>query len=152
MNNSLREFDTGEADVALDDHVSAIEAWSDEMSEEHISRLWAVLQNKAQEVKYGPEFNMKEEVEMQLLAVHAMRQFVLPGGKIRPGTPIREVKEVVTASSTLLSTLMKSHREVLSFERTRSMEEATLVAIRTLPEETQELFFSELKQSLAAIE
>ena len=51
MNEALREFDLGDGhDVELDEHISTIEALSDELSDEDIARLWAVLQGRAQAI------------------------------------------------------------------------------------------------------
>ena len=64
----------------------------------------------------------------------------------------REVKEVVTASNTLLQTLMKTHSKVLSYDRQRAIEEATVETMKALPDEERATFFSLLEANLAAIE
>ena len=152
MDSALREFDLGENDISLDDQVSTIEAMADELSEEEIARLWTVLAGRAEAgVDYGPEFDMGKEVEMQILAVRAMRNSIMPGGIVRPGTPAREVKEVVTASSTLLTTLLKTHEKIMSYDRQRAIEEATVEVIKTLPDEQRDQFFKLLEESLSAI-
>jgi hypothetical protein len=152
MENTLRDFDLGGSDVELDEHISTIEMMADELSEEEIARLWAVLQARVQTVEYGAEFDINEEVQMQIMAVRAMRDSIMPGGRMRVGVPAREMKEVVTASSTLLNTLLRTHEKILNYDRQRAIEEATIEAISTLPDENKELFFKALGENLSAIE
>ena len=150
---ALREFDLGEPDVDLEDHVSMIEAMSEGLTDHQVARLWGILQDRAEvQVEYGPDFNMVEEVRMQIAAVRAMRNSVMPGGVMRLGVPVREMKEMVTASSTLLTTLLRTHKEVLSLDRQRAIEAATVATMQTLPEEAREVFFAELAEALEAID
>ena len=152
MDNALRDFDTGGDDINIDEYISAIEVMSDHLTDEHVSRLFCLLQGRAETVEYGASFDIKEEVQMQIMAVRAMRNAVMPNGKVRPGLASREVKEVVTASSTLLNTLMKTHKDVMSFSRSRAIEEAVTTTVRTLPEDQQQAFFAVLEENLSAIE
>jgi hypothetical protein len=153
MSNALRDFDMGGHDVDLDDHISTIEAMSEELSEEDIARLWAVLAGRADQlVEYGADFDLRKEVQMQILAVRAMRDAIMPGGRMRQGVPAREMKEVVTASSTLLNTLLKTHKDVMSFDRQRAIEEAVITSVRTLSEDQQRAFFAAMEENLSAIE
>ena len=153
MNEALREFDLGDGhDVELDEHISTIEALSDELSDEDIARLWAVLQGRAQAMEeYGADFDLGHEVQMQIMAVRAMRNAIMPGGVVRAGTPAREIKEVVTASSTLLNTLMKTHERIMSLDRQRAIEEAVTTSIQTLPDEQKKQFLATLEENLSAI-
>jgi hypothetical protein len=153
MNEALREFDLGDGhDVDLDEHISTIEALSDELSDEDIARLWAVLQGRAQAMEeYGADFDLGYEVQMQIMAVRAMRNAIMPGGVVRVGTPAREIKEVVTASSTLLNTLMKTHERIMSLDRQRAIEEAVTTSIQTLPDEQKKQFLATLEENLSAI-
>lgn len=150
--DALREFDTGDSGIDLEDHVVTIETLSDELTDEQVGRLWVSLQGRAQEAaEYGPEFDMGGEVQMQIAAVHAMRNYLMPGGKMRAGVPVREMKEMVTASSTLLTTLLRTHKDILSYDRQRAIEEATVSAMQSLPEDAREVFFSQLEEALEAI-
>ena len=149
---ALREFELGGDDMNLEEHISVIEGFSDSLTPEQVSRLWIILQGKAeQDTEYGPDFDMGAEVRMQIAAVRAMRNSVMPGGVARAGVPVREMKEVVTASSTLLTTLLRTHEKVMSYDRQRAIEEATVAAVQTLPDEAKALFFKQLEEALEAI-
>jgi hypothetical protein len=149
---ALREFDLGGPSVDMEEHIGMIEAMAEALTDEHIARLWILLQDRAQErVEYGPDFDVGEEVRLQIAAVRAMRESVMPGGKVRAGVPTREMKEVVTASSTLLTTLLKTHEKIMSYDRQRAIEEATVEMVKTLSDEDQKLFFSRLEEALDAI-
>lgn len=150
--SSLRDFDGIGDDVDIDEYISAIEVMSDHLTDEHVSRLFCLLQGRAQTVEYGASFDIKEEVQMQIMAVRAMRNAVMPNGRVRPGLASREVKEVVTASSTLLNTLMKTHDKIMSLERQRAIEEAVTTSIQTLPEEQKKQFLATLAENLSTIQ
>jgi len=150
--SSLRDFDGIGDDVDIDEYISAIEVMSEQLTDEHVSRLFCLLQGRAQTVEYGASFDIKEEVQMQIMAVRAMRNAVMPNGKVRPGLASREVKEVVTASSTLLNTLLKTHEKVMSFSRSRAIEEAVTTSIQTLPEEQKKQFLATLAENLSTIQ
>lgn len=150
--SSLRDFDGIGDDVDIDEYISAIEVMSDHLTDEHVSRLFCLLQGRAQTVEYGASFDIKEEVQMQIMAVRAMRNAVMPNGRVRPGLASREMKEVVTASSTLLNTLMKTHDKIMSLERQRAIEEAVTTSIQTLPEEQKKQFLATLAENLSTIQ
>lgn len=156
MSDSLRDFDLGGEDVTLDEHIEVLESLSGSLRDDQISRLWLLLATVAppsdEQVKYGADFDLAAEVSMQIMAVRAMRESVLPGGRVRPGVPAREIKEVITASSTLLNTLLKTHEKIMSYERMRAIEEAVNETIDTLPEEAQKTFMTLLEASLSEIE
>jgi hypothetical protein len=153
MSEALRDFDLGGNDVELDGYIDMIDTMSADLREDQVTRLFGVLAALGgRTVEYGADFDLKEEVQAQIQAVRAMRDAVMPNGVVRVGTPAREVKEVVTASSTLLTTLMKMHERVMSFDRSRAIEEAVTATIRGLPEDAQKVFFSQLEQNLSAIE
>ncbi len=155
MNEALRDFDLGGNDIELDGYIELIETMADDLRDDQVGRLWTVLAERAPgeaAVKYGADFDLKEEVQAQIQAVRAMRNAIMPGGIVRQGTPAREIKEVVTASSTLLTTLMKMHEKVMSFDRSRAIEEAVTETMKTLPDEKQKMFFSLLEENLSAIE
>ena len=149
---ALREFDLEAPGVDMEEHIAMIEALPDALTDDHVTRLWFVLQGRAQEkVEYGPDFDMGEEVRMQIAAVRAMRESVMPNGVVRAGVPTREMKEVVTASSTLLTTLLRTHEKVMSYDRQRAIEQATVAVVQELSEEYKKVFFERLEEALDAI-
>jgi len=154
MNQPLQEFDNGDADIEMDEHIQLLEDMKTVLRPDQILRLYTLAASLAprEDVEYGADFDLKDEVQAQIMAVRAMRDAVMPGGRVRQGVPAREVKEVVTASSTLLNTLLKMHEKVLSFDRQRAIEEAVTDTIRTLPDEQQKLFMTALEDNLSRIE
>jgi hypothetical protein len=154
MSDALRQFEEDNNDVELEDSVALIEQFSEGLTDEQVFRLWNILQGRSDAtVDYGPNFDIKEEVEMQIMAVRAMRDSVITStGQMRPGVPARELKEVVTASNTLLQTLMKTHGKILSYDRQRAIEEAVATVMRTLPDKERATYLSLLEANLAAID
>lgn len=153
MSETLRDFDLGGEDIELDGYIEMIEAMSAHLRDDQVVKLGSIISERAEVgvVTYDANFDMMGEVESQIRAVHAMRNAIMPGGVVRAGTPAREIKEVVTASSTLLTTLMKMHEKVMSFDRSRAIEEAVSDTVSTLDQEAQDRFFALLKENLSAI-
>jgi len=138
----------------LSSEVAAILMAPAELTDDQALALYTLLTPRFTEnsVTYGADFDLVAEVEAQILAVRAMRDSViLPGGRVKNGVPARELKEVVTASNTLLQTLMKTHERVLNYDRQRALEAATVAAVEGLPEEAKQAFFSALEKELSAI-
>jgi hypothetical protein len=63
---------------------------------------------------------------------------------------VREAKEVIGACTTLLTTLMRHHKTIQNFDRQRSLEYATVEAIKTLPEKNQRLFYEAFDHAIAS--
>ena len=150
---SLREFEDPGFDVKLGDYISAIEAYSHMLEPDQVNRLREIIGERVTEkVVYDASFNLRDEVQAQIACVRALRESVLPGGVVRAGLAAREIKEAVTASSTLLSTLMKTHKDILSLDRARCIEEAVSETIKTLSDEDRATFMKKLEENLSAIE
>lgn len=124
------------------------------VSEEQAKTLYDLVSGILPEAKdqYDANFNFTEEINEQIKAIRAMRGAVIePSGKVVQGASVREIKEVVTASSTLLQTLLKTHEQVQSFERQRAIETAVIKLVRGLSEEAQAEFFKTLEEELGLI-
>ena len=146
-------MDDGSVDFSVE--VSFIASSPDSLTDEQVAILWTALQERVDgdDVEYGADFDLGQEVEAQIGLVRAMRRSVITeSGQVLPGVASRELKEVVSASTTLLSTLSKSHEKIMSFDRMRAIEHAAADAVRTLPHEQQQLFFQTLEEKLEAIE
>jgi hypothetical protein len=154
MNDSLRDFDEAGHGVDLDEPIGLIESFSELLNDSHIGRLWTIIQGRVNdEVEYGPDFDIGDEVRMQIVAVRAMRRSVMTdGGVVRVGVPARELKEVVTASNTLLQTLMKTHDKIMSYDRQRAIEEAVVETMHSLPDDKRIQFMEQLETNLSQIE
>lgn len=101
---------------------------------------------------YGADFDMSTEVNDQIRTVRALRSMVLDeNGSIKQGYSARDAKELISASGTLLGSLMKFHDKIINQSRMRMVEQSTVEVIKTLPDEAQALFFETLKAKLEAI-
>jgi len=101
---------------------------------------------------YGAHFDISNEVNEQIKAVRALRSLVMDdSGNINEGYTARDAKELIGSSNTLLGSLMKFHDKIINQNRMRLIEQATIEAVKTLPEEQQELFFTKLQSGLDAI-
>ncbi|RLA60687.1 MAG: hypothetical protein DRQ89_12445 [Epsilonproteobacteria bacterium] len=83
------------------------------------------------DVTYGAEYDMTSEVEGLIQSVRAMRNSVMTeDGRMRTDVTPREMKDVVTATSSLMNLLMKSHEKLMDFDRHRALEQATIDILR----------------------
>lgn len=123
-----------------------------ELKEDIAMRLMEALMERfpaAEREAYGAGFNMMTEVTDQIVALRALRTRVLTDtGLVRAGVTARELKEVVAASNSMLQTLMKTHERIVNYDRMRAIEEATIEAIKELPDEVKQQFFAKLEQLL----
>jgi len=103
---------------------------------------------------YGAGYDIKSEVDGMIRAVRAMQGSVLtPFGEIREGVGAKDVKEVVTATASLMSMLMKAHEKLLSLDRARLLEQTTISALRKIGgEEVVEAFVKEMTEALENLE
>ena len=135
--------------------VEFIASCPEALTEEQAAILWNAIQSRLAsiDIDYGANFDIVAEVEAQIALVRAMRRSVVTaGGQLMPGIATRELKEVVSASTTMLTTLSKSHEKIMSFDRIRAIETSTVDAVKTLPAEQQTIFFETLERKLSAIE
>jgi hypothetical protein len=135
----------------LEEEVELILRFPQLLTDDQLINLQAILGHYGVDaVPYGADFNFKVEIEAQLAAVKALRAKVMgPGGLLLDGVSTREAKEVIGASSTLITTLMRHHEKIMNFERLRALEEAVKAAVQTLPEGAREAFFAEMERRLA---
>lgn len=103
--------------------------------------------------QYGADFDLAGEVNEQIKAVRALRSMVISeDGKIADGYTARDAKELIASANTLLGSLMKFHDKIINQNRMRLIEQAAIEAVKTLPEEQQELFFTKLQEGLDKIQ
>lgn len=152
--DSIRDFFNGTGASCLEEHVNTILDHPELLTEDQLVNLHAILQHYLPEkVRYGADFDFGAEITAQITAVRAMRLKVMtPQGTLQEGITVREAKEVVGSCTTLLTTLMKHHPTIQNFERQRALEQATVRAIKTLPEDHQKLFYEEFERALGGAE
>ena len=149
----IREFENPGFDIKLAEHIDALETYSPLLEVDQVNRLRGIIGAHAVEkVVYNETFDLKEEVAQQIAAVRLMREFLMPGGQVKPGTNPRELKEMVSSSATLMGVLMKTHDKILSFDRSRAVELAVSETIKTLSDADRATFMKKLEENLSAIE
>ena len=84
------------------------------------------------EFEYDENYSLKDEMATMIVAVKAMRGEIFDGNRLRNGVGLKDVKEFVTASNSIMSTLMKSHEKLMSMERHRSIEQATVEVLKEI--------------------
>lgn len=101
---------------------------------------------------YGADFDIASEINDQIRVVRALRSTIVDeDGSLKDGIAPREAKEMISAGSTMLASLMKFHEKVINQDRMRAVETATIDTIKTLPEQQQDDFFAALESALATI-
>ena len=101
---------------------------------------------------YGPGFDLTGEFNNQIRIVRALQDKIQnPDGSLKEKISPREAKELITAGGTVLTALLKNHKELLSLDRRRALEAATIDTISELPPATKEAFFSNLEERLSHI-
>lgn len=144
-----------EVSVDLTGALELIHRHPDALTQEQAIDLFTILREHIPDVgeEYGANFDLKAEVAQQIRSVRAMRNQVMDSaGRVNEGMQPRDVKELVTASTTLLKMLVNVHEQVINFDRMKAVEDATVEAIKTLPQEAQNAFFEELDRRLEEID
>lgn len=151
IDTNIREFFTTPAN--LDTEVDAILNRPDLITQEQADNLVMIIrEHHAEASVYGADFSMVAEIDDQIRTVRALREHVIqPNGRLREGMSPRDAKEVISASTTLLGTLMKSHEKILGFERQRAMESAVVAVLKGLGPEPKAQFFVEMERRMEGI-
>jgi hypothetical protein len=100
--------------------------------------------------EYGADFDLADEVWQQILAVKAVREQVVEDGKIKDGFSARDAKDVVTAGNTLLTSLMRYHKEIVSMDRLRRLERSVIEVLEESSPEVRQQVMSRLEEKLSA--
>ncbi len=155
MNDLTSFFDTGGADVTeLDDAVALILNNATALTKDQISDLLTILrEHGTQQVTLDASFDIRQEIEQQIMLVRAMRQNVLTeGGRIKTDIPAREVKEVVSSSNTMIASLMKYMEQIVSMGRLMQVEKAVISTLEDIDPAIKEQFLKKLAENLEAVE
>ena len=84
------------------------------------------------QLEYDETYSLKDEMTMLLVAVRAMRNEILDGDRLRKNVGVKDLKEFLGSSSTIMSTLMKNHEKLMSMERHRAIEQATIETLKEI--------------------
>lgn len=92
------------------------------------------------------KFDLLAEVQEQMAVVQALRRKLTDVDALDVSP--RDLKDLITTSTSLFSMLTKQHNDIMNQDRVRKIEAATVSVILTLPQEMQDKFFGELHKSL----
>lgn len=145
----------GEGDTHLASCVETILRKADRLSPSQVHDLMTILTHYSDDsdsFQYGADFDLKEEITAQIRAVRALRgKVLLPSGQLHPDIEPREAKEIITTGSTLISTLMKYHEQIVNMDRQQAVETAIIDTVKLLNQKYQEIFFDKMKENLERI-
>lgn len=153
--SGIHDFENKANLSTLDTEVEMIAVNKHLLRKDQVSLLLAAVEHliDRDEVGYGADFDIKDEINSQIQMVRAMRRSVLgEDGKIKTDVATRDLKEVMAAGTTLTNLLMKSHEQILNADRQRAMETALKKAVETLDKPAQDRFFDTLETLLENIE
>jgi len=124
------------------------------LSKEQLHKLVSALPAGTLEVTgqgYGADFSLADEIGLQIVAVQNLRQHVFPNGHLREGCNIREAKEVLTTCNVMCKTLMDNHERIMSMERMRAVESATVDILVEIDDGLKERFLERLRVRLETL-
>ena len=100
----------------------------------------------AQTVASAEDFDLKSEIMQQMLAVRALRERATdPDG---PPVSIKETKEALSATTSLLTLLSKINGDVYNQDRVRLLQVATIEVLKEVNPALQEKFVDLLEARL----
>ena len=153
---SLHDFMDGGGHVDLSHPTELIASTPESLTEDQLGILWVAIssQMKEDEVRFNSDFSLANEIEAQIKLVRLMRaNIATPDGRqLLPGVDGRSLKDIITASTNLVSTLVKNQAQVLNFSRMQAIEKSVSEVVREFPADVQDKFFALLKKKLAAID
>ena len=103
------------------------------ISREQLTELSALIPSKILPT-LPTSSDFVSELSEQLEMVKTLRSAI-------DGDDPRQIKDLVSASTTLFSMITKLNDDILNQQRIRKIENATVEAIKTLPEESREAFY-----------
>ncbi len=100
--------------------------------------------DEAESVQVG-SLDLLMEVQEQMVMVRTLRRNISAMGK---AASTKDLKDLISTSTSLFSMLTKLHDDVLNQDRLRKIENATIKAIEGLPVEVRNRFFDALEEYL----
>jgi hypothetical protein len=124
------------------------------LSKEQMHKLVSALPAGTLEVTgqgYGADFSLADEIGLQIVAVQNLRQHVFPNGHLRESCNIREAKEVLTTCNVMIKTMIDNHDRIMSMERMRAVEAATVDTLVEIDDDLKEQFLERLRARLEGL-
>lgn len=98
----------------------------------------------------GTDFDMKNELGMQLRMVNALRSKVITGtGQLKKEVSISEAKSVLDSCRQTGEVIRKNMESVVNLNRIQALEAAVLATVNGHPEEFKREFLASLEKQLA---
>lgn len=95
--------------------------------------------------------DLKDEVAQQIRMVRAMRNSLFyPDGRPKSTTTAKDARDILTSAQSLLSLLVRLQEKIDRDDRLRRIEMACVQAVKVLPSEAQDAFFTQLEGLLEA--
>lgn len=150
---SPRSMVFAETDMGRVDHGLQvfIHDFMPKLNKEQLHKLLSALPAGTLEVTgqgYGADFSLADEIGLQIVAVQNLRQHVFPNGHLRESCNIREAKEVLTTCNVMIKTMIDNHDRIMSMERMRAVEAATIDTLVELDDSLKEQFLERLRVRL----
>jgi len=141
-------------DYSLDELLEALDTHKRYLSDDQVLRIHDILRSVSlDDDSIGADSKaipadkilngLMQEIQHQLEYVTKLRKSVTS----RTSTT-QEMKNMVQATSSLFTMLTKMNTEISNQDRLRKVELATVAAVNILPEDAQNVFFTELERLL----
>lgn len=93
------------------------------------------------------DLDLAQELVLQVQALQALQTRVMSDvGE----TPVNQIAQVANSLSSALGNLIKVQSDVYTSERLKTIESVLIEAVKTLPNDAQEVFFGEYERALNA--
>jgi len=143
-------FSVSALGLAFDTVVQAIKR--DAIPEYELVKILDVLPIQADTQEFDSEFDLSQELTNQLKALQSIRDRIFSSdGRIKEGSSVKEAKDFMSSSGSLLQMLQKSRSELINIDRMQAIEEATIDTMRELGEDVIDDFSARLKEKLDRI-
>lgn len=90
--------------------------------------------------EFSGDFDLQVEITQQLRLLREMRTRAMS-----EGSSVREMKEVMTGASSLITTLIREQEKVINMDRLRYVEQAVVECLKTLPDDVQQAFMKKME-------
>lgn len=150
-NDSLAPFTVSALGTAFETVVTAIK---DELIPSYeLRKILDVLPAQESVQGFDANFDMGKEITNQLQALQAVRNKIFSSdGRIKEGQTVKDAKDFMASSASLLQLLQKSKSELINLERLQAIEEAVIDALKELGDDATELFLKKLEERLERID
>ena len=99
--------------------------------------------------EYGADFDLSKVINDQIRMIEAIKRKVTnSNGSIKDDVSVKEARELITSSSSVIQQLMKHQKDLININRQQALEASVIKAVKTLPQDAQTEFFNTLEDLL----